>query len=513
AAKGHAGPFLKHFRHATTNKGVIDFVGTGGQVVCPPSSHHSGGRRAWSDADGRPVPSPGEPGVVDFVELWNGACDLAAACEAKLPERERPKLPAPPEVRSRPHANDVEARASAYLKKMPPAVSGQGGHSRAFAAARAAVYGFDLGREAGFRLLRDEYNLRCEPPWSERELWHKVNDADRPSCSRPRGWLRDSPLFCGNANKTANTNGHHTGNGKAGHGGVRSTPAAESQGDRDVHDLTGCRIILNYFVGTYRPQYRAGTAIRAGNGEDVPMGVGCTLPTSALMAELAKAADAPRVNGVVKVAALPSFFKTWARVAWGDMLQGLPDEDGAGADNIDSARDEFRQMVRDAMLTECTLSQTTKAGPTKVESRIERDSLIGWCQKFAKPGPWRSIRGKRCWCKLVEADGGELQLRVAIDHGLFAQVKADRRLVVMGQKRFSRRAKRYGVGQSRRDERPHGNYAVILDPDFVAELVDASPADDGEEFGVPRNGQVDADCQAKSGGGEHRRNGRSNGRL
>lgn len=37
-AKGHAGPFLKHFRHATTKAGVLDFIGTGGQVVAPSST-------------------------------------------------------------------------------------------------------------------------------------------------------------------------------------------------------------------------------------------------------------------------------------------------------------------------------------------------------------------------------------------------------------------------------------------------------------------------------------------
>src|SRR5262249_10332171 len=33
--KGHRGPFKKAFNHAQTGKRVIDFVGTGGQVVAP----------------------------------------------------------------------------------------------------------------------------------------------------------------------------------------------------------------------------------------------------------------------------------------------------------------------------------------------------------------------------------------------------------------------------------------------------------------------------------------------
>ncbi|HEY1380566.1 MAG TPA: DUF3987 domain-containing protein, partial [Gemmataceae bacterium] len=195
AAKGHAGPFLKHFKHATTNKGVIDFIGTGGQVVCPPAAHDSGERRVWYDEAGNPSASPGEPAVVAFVDLWNAVCDLAAACGASLPKREQVPLAAPPSIPSRSglrlSTNDTEKRAAAYLKKIDGAVEGQGGHARTFAAARAMVYGFDLGPEAGFRLMRDEFNPRCNPPWSEKDLWHKVKDADRLPFSKPRGWLRD----------------------------------------------------------------------------------------------------------------------------------------------------------------------------------------------------------------------------------------------------------------------------------------------------------------------------------
>jgi hypothetical protein len=81
------------------------------------------------------------------------------------------------------------ARARSYLANVPPAVSGQGGHAQAFAAARAVVWGFDLGAEAGFELLMGEYNPRCLPPWSERELRHKCADADTTAYDKPRGHL------------------------------------------------------------------------------------------------------------------------------------------------------------------------------------------------------------------------------------------------------------------------------------------------------------------------------------
>lgn len=58
-------------------------------------------------------------------------------------------------------------------------------------AARVVVWGFDLGVDAGLRVLLDHYNPRCEPPWSEAELLHKCRDADKPGYKHPRGWLRD----------------------------------------------------------------------------------------------------------------------------------------------------------------------------------------------------------------------------------------------------------------------------------------------------------------------------------
>lgn len=83
----------------------------------------------------------------------------------------------------------VEDRARLYLARIPGAVSGRGGHNQTFDAARCMVYGFDLGVEAGLHLLLADYNPRCDPPWTERELRHKCEDADTREYGKPRGWL------------------------------------------------------------------------------------------------------------------------------------------------------------------------------------------------------------------------------------------------------------------------------------------------------------------------------------
>ena len=52
---------------------------------------------------------------------------------------------------------DVE-RARKYLAKVPPAISGQGGHDQTFHAACVLVLGFALDRGAALELLH-EWNL------------------------------------------------------------------------------------------------------------------------------------------------------------------------------------------------------------------------------------------------------------------------------------------------------------------------------------------------------------------
>ena len=67
--------------------------------------------------------------------------------------------------------------AKAYLDKLPPAISGAGGHAATFAAACWTVR-LGLPDSDALALLL-EYNRRCQPPWKEAELVHKLKDARR----------------------------------------------------------------------------------------------------------------------------------------------------------------------------------------------------------------------------------------------------------------------------------------------------------------------------------------------
>jgi hypothetical protein len=79
-------------------------------------------------------------------------------------------------------------RASKYVAVMPPSLSGSGGHNAAFAAACALVKGFNLSVNEA-RGVMAEFNGRCVPPWNERELEHKLTQADKTPDDQPRGYL------------------------------------------------------------------------------------------------------------------------------------------------------------------------------------------------------------------------------------------------------------------------------------------------------------------------------------
>ena len=83
---------------------------------------------------------------------------------------------------------DLIERARKYVLKMPPAVSGGGGHNATFHVACILVQGFGLSPEQAWPLMQ-EFNALCAPPWSEKDLRYKLRGADKQNSARGRGWL------------------------------------------------------------------------------------------------------------------------------------------------------------------------------------------------------------------------------------------------------------------------------------------------------------------------------------
>ena len=135
------------------------------------------------------VDDPGNPGIVtaellrSLVSPDDGeVVPPYSGFTVPIPHRKKPSL---------------EDRVLSYLRTCPPAIEGQNGSGTAYWVARAVVYGFDLGAEAGYGILWDHYNPRCRPAWTESQLRHKCKDADEKPFSKPRGWLlgEEDPSF------------------------------------------------------------------------------------------------------------------------------------------------------------------------------------------------------------------------------------------------------------------------------------------------------------------------------
>lgn len=92
-----------------------------------------------------------------------------------LPEPEPPKIYVPPDLPD----DKLIQRTVNYLAKLPPAISGSGGHNACFRA--ACIVAERLGHLSIEQMIHvmQEWNSRCEPEWSYKELEHKLNDALR----------------------------------------------------------------------------------------------------------------------------------------------------------------------------------------------------------------------------------------------------------------------------------------------------------------------------------------------
>jgi len=84
---------------------------------------------------------------------------------------------------------EPEERARNYVAAMPPAIQGSGGSQACWRVAQVLARGFALPRDQAAEILA-EYNLRCQPPWSKKELTHKLDDAYEKS-KVPKGYLLD----------------------------------------------------------------------------------------------------------------------------------------------------------------------------------------------------------------------------------------------------------------------------------------------------------------------------------
>jgi hypothetical protein len=82
----------------------------------------------------------------------------------------------------------INERAWRYLEKLPPSIQGSGGSVALFEAACVLVKGFALSLDQAWPLLLKWNQTHAQPPWTEKDLRHKIVSAERSS--RVGGYLQ-----------------------------------------------------------------------------------------------------------------------------------------------------------------------------------------------------------------------------------------------------------------------------------------------------------------------------------
>lgn len=184
-------PVATHQRKHDALGMIVELRSTGGQTVFPPSTHPSGEKIEWE--------SGGDPVVVDPDDLRRYVDELAdAVLRAEGIDPTPPPQPQTAATTTPPTAGRLSPvdRAERYLAKCGPAISGSGGHNVTYHVACVLIGGFGLSADDARPVLQ-RWNSTCQPPWSDKELEHKLTDAAKATAGEQRGYLLTSGRYPG----------------------------------------------------------------------------------------------------------------------------------------------------------------------------------------------------------------------------------------------------------------------------------------------------------------------------
>ena len=161
----------------------VDIRGEGGFVVGPGSHHKNGGvYTVQQDLPGEPVEAPAW--LLEALARIDGPSAKPSAEASHGAGGARPRV----DPSSAEGVRRIEKVRERFRKELP-SIEGQDGSTKLMGVARRAVRS-ELPLDTLEELLLEEYNPRCEPPWSPREIRHKLEDADRIDVE-PRGVAPD----------------------------------------------------------------------------------------------------------------------------------------------------------------------------------------------------------------------------------------------------------------------------------------------------------------------------------
>ena len=147
----------------------------GSRGWCWPSIRAEGAPYVFRSLTGQPVDVEA---LLCEARKWEAYTLDEQAKENERRERERQAR------RGKGGSLDMVERCRRYVATIDPAIAFADGSTPTWRAAYAIVQRFGLDGPDGWDILV-EYNQRCQPPWSEKELRHKFEDAKKAKVSAP----------------------------------------------------------------------------------------------------------------------------------------------------------------------------------------------------------------------------------------------------------------------------------------------------------------------------------------
>lgn len=219
--------------------------------------------------------TPDRPHRITEIKVRHPLHEIESARESNV-ECIRQMLQAWKDVCAEPQSLTPSEACANYLRHVPGAISGQGGHNHTFRVAMICVEGFGL--TSGEALIRmHEWNSTCEPPWSDHDLERKVSEAIKKiDSSRVGRLLRQTPKLEQSV-------------------AIAQNPAPENKADATAADLIrlgktlqwiwpgwiqrGALVSIAAEPGTGKTRFVADLIRRVINGEPWPDGHAPTLPS------------------------------------------------------------------------------------------------------------------------------------------------------------------------------------------------------------------------------------------
>lgn len=155
----------------------LDLRTTGGYIVGPGSVHVSGIKYEWINGPSGKYPLADLPDWMLDVLPKHDEQNSSSSRSDEPVQSVTPSVPTTFHVIDSSEERTLQDRAIAYLASCPEAVSGNSGSATTFKTCCRLMEQFGTLSDDEFLDALHDWNSRCRPSWTEKELRHKLTDA------------------------------------------------------------------------------------------------------------------------------------------------------------------------------------------------------------------------------------------------------------------------------------------------------------------------------------------------